>query len=213
MAVVGCGARVTPARVDGGLTTCDGLGIDACRQTAGCSTDVCAGCSCADVPAYLGCRRSIDTVRTCPDAGCATPSCCGNGIACSGAGLCAPVGTRLNACSGACDARRSSCSKDTECQTGEICGLRDCACSDQTVCRPACSASKPCRVGETCDAELHRCLPMYCNGSGQCPAFSECGGHGTCLSISCRTDSDCAAGFCIWSTCQAALGECVTPAP
>jgi hypothetical protein len=163
-------------------------GDGTCNGTETCSTCVidCGRCMttprCGD-----GTCNGTETCSTCPDDCGVCPPRCGDG-ACNGAETCE---TCMSDCSDRCGTTCMSCSQDTDCPSGQFCGVR------------RCDGAKGCYANTT----------MGCDSIGgtRCPATSaynpclsdtECGPYAGCrrygdgrliCSRRCSTNADCPA--------------------
>lgn len=196
----------------GGGGACVDLDAQTCRNTPGCTLDICFACSCA--PSYVGCRRTTDTPHDCPELGCPMPLCCDGQADCSGGGGFACAGPNDAPGCGACNNDPGSCTTDGDCggpANGMICEPIRCSCGDARTCIAGCTADTECATGELCNPSTHRCAARACSATATCPPDFTCT-SGACERTTCTDDTAC-DGFCVNGRCEASLGECRPPVP
>lgn len=113
-------------------------------------------------------------------------------------------------CVGTCPPA-ASCTADSQCDAGvcrETAIVPACATGGGLlVCSAPCQSDSDCPPADACTAGGH-CTPRPCS---TCPPYLNCVGggvSGVCQAKSCQSDSDCAQGYCVKGSCQAALGNC-----
>lgn len=192
-------------------SVCHGLELSACRDTAGCVPDECAGCVC-DVT-YRGCLDEGEVPGMCPALGCPQSVCCSSELACEMNGAaCASPGSP-NGC-GACISDPGDCTTDADCDAqgpSFICEPIACSCTGETACVQGCVDSSTCGEGTTCDTATARCVPLACGGATACPLNFTCAAS-ECVRISCTQDTEC-DGYCVEGQCYDERGECRLPVP
>ena len=204
--LAGCEASLV---ADDVADPCTGLELAACRAEAGCVADTCLECSCT--PVFVGCRAADAAPIGCPPLGCAQPMCCATQEACAGAGSCEiepPPGC------GACMPSPGDCADDRGCTGGQICEPIACSCEGGSHCVAGCEATG-CDTGEVCDTTSHRCVEQPCTQARtECPPNFVCTWpEGGCLRMSCTSDANCPAGWCVLGLCEESLGTCFLPPP
>lgn len=183
---------------------CAGLTLSACRATAGCVPDQCAGCIC-DVT-YRGCLPEGVLPSPCPLLGCPSGICCTDDMPCEAqTGSCLQPGADIGC--GACTNEPGDCTGDGDCGAAMICEPIRCHCTGATACVPGCTDDTTCGEGTTCDVASARCVPVAC----PCPTNFTCTG-GACARTTCDDDLDC-DGYCVAGSCYAGQGTCQLPVP
>lgn len=186
-------------------TACDGLAVDACRTTAGCRADFCAGCTCAST--YQGCHVTASHPPLCPLGPCPEPACCSSNADCLGNTFC--VSPEAPPSCGICNVTPSTCATDAECAP-EICEPRPCACADEHACVPGCSATNPCHTGLACNPTTRRCESVPCTSDAQCASTFRCTSL-VCVRRTCTDDTQCGVGACVNGECFDDRGQCEGP--
>lgn len=98
-----------------------------------------------------------------------------------------------------------SCAADSDCGSGEVCGI--CPCNGNTQCQAPCASDTACPTGFSC--QNSRCLAQVCGTDIACPANFTCA-CGTCARTVCFYDSMC-DGYCVAGQCYASPGTCEVP--
>jgi hypothetical protein len=200
---------------------CGGSSSDYYCDEKGCYQCDGFGCATVDPPIPTSCSRAGDAVCTggevCTDEGCLVPctsdAACAKGFICKKGfcaaptakdpsklvcGVAADCGAGYDCIDGACVAIPACsgvgcvCKYSSECGDGRVCANGQCA--------EACSTSKPCATGFTCDA----------NGICQRSAKPVCGaaaGGALCASGQHCVDGQCAAGCAVDGDCLGADGK------
>jgi hypothetical protein len=171
--------------------------------------DFCTLCSCT--PRFQACRAAAAPKSQCPLVNCMQPLCCHDVSECTAAMLCQAPGESLGC--GVCQQGSALCVADSDCPTWAICQPLPCACTPgATECVAGCPAT-PCAIGESCDFTAHRCHPLPCTSSNDCPRAFACAA-GACARKTCSGDADCGSGaWCVKGSCYDSLGQCGYPPP
>jgi len=137
-------------------------------------------------------------------------------------------------CQPACSA--ATCAADERCDPDGKCRPRPCtdgfACAAGEVCAPGRPGANPhgcayalcsgdgyqCPAFWVCENRAgtnpHGCAPLPCNAGGRCEPYADCkvtAGEARCEQRACKTDGDCACGFCVQDRCLPYLFHCESP--
>jgi hypothetical protein len=161
----------------------------ACAPTENCGSDgTCHTGDCSQTGCVTGYSCKVSSgVASCVKDGISTPTCSDSECA-------SKLGAGAKCLSGSCVAPADQCTDGTQCAANYQCV--------QGVCTPACSSTKPCATGYSCDLTKGVCTgnPTPCSNGGTC------GGGNVCVDTHCVApcgpNNTCGAGLiCVAGGC------------